>query len=111
MGLRVDRVKVAKVLGKTGQQYPVAPNLAQPIHDSLTLCWKLLEILPHGYYDAATKKKRWRIPMGARRTIPPGSVFHESVREKLHVDPTYKPKNLPEGWEQCTERAVAFEFK
>jgi len=32
------------------------------------------------------------------------------VGEKLRVDPTYKPQNLPDGWEQCTEPAVACEF-
>ena len=110
LGLLVDSQKAQMVVGRFPPPPPVAPNPAQPIHVSLRRFWWLLEILPHGYYDAATKKKRWRIPMGARRTIPPGSVFHESVGEKLRVDPTYKPQNLPDGWEQCTEPAVACEF-
>ena len=43
-----------------------------------------------------TRKKKWRIPLGARRVIPEGSALHETVREKLKLDPDYKPPNLPQ---------------
>jgi hypothetical protein len=76
----------------------VAPNPDQPEHDSLTKLWWILEVFPHSYYDSVAKKKKWRIPLGASRTITPGSVIHESVWTKLATDPTYRPKNLPPDW-------------
>jgi uncharacterized protein (DUF2235 family) len=80
---------------------PVPPNPGQTINVSLKGAWWLLEILPHSYWDSVAKKKRWRIPLGVRREIPAGSVLHETVQEKLHVDPTYKPPNLPQApWPQ-----------
>jgi uncharacterized protein (DUF2235 family) len=74
---------------------PVAPNPAQPMNVSLKKAWWLLEVLPHSYWDNDEEKKKWRIPFGAHRKIPQDSVFHETVREKLQVDPTYRPPNLP----------------
>jgi hypothetical protein len=75
----------------------VPPNQAQRIHNSLTGAWWILEFLPHKYYDPVAKKAIWRIPLGARRVIPDGSVLHETVREKLEIDPDYKPPNLPQS--------------
>jgi uncharacterized protein (DUF2235 family) len=76
---------------------PVPPNPAQKIHNSLTGAWWILEFLPHSYYDPVAKKKKWRIPLGARRLIAEGSVLHETVKEKLKIDPDYKPSNLPQS--------------
>jgi uncharacterized protein (DUF2235 family) len=96
LGLLVDPVKVDQVLGRVPPPPPVKPDPAQKIHNSLTGAWWILEFLPHSYYDFAAGKAKWRIPLGARRVIPDGSVLHETVREKLRVDPTYKPPNLPQ---------------
>jgi hypothetical protein len=74
---------------------PVAPDPAAPEHNSLTLAWWLLEFLPHSYYDPVKQKPRWRIPLGASRTIPEGSVLHASVQQKLVLDSKYRPGNLP----------------
>jgi uncharacterized protein (DUF2235 family) len=94
-GLLVDPQKARKVLGRIPPPPPVAPNPAAKAHNSLTWKWWILEILPHRYYDHASRQVKWRIPLGARRLIPVGSVFHQSVVEKLHVDPAYRPPNLP----------------
>jgi uncharacterized protein (DUF2235 family) len=94
-GLLVDPVKADRAIGRIPPPPPVAPDSAAPIHNSLTLPWWLLECLPHSYYDSVSKKVKWRIPLGAKRFIPNGSVLHETVNEKLRVDPQYKPKNLP----------------
>jgi uncharacterized protein (DUF2235 family) len=98
--LIVDMTKVRKVLGKVPPK-PIPPNPLQPINKSLHgFLWWLLEFLPHSYYNSVTKKKSWRIPLGAPRTIPLGSAFHSTVLEKVNYDPTYKPTNLPDGWEK-----------
>jgi len=103
LGLLVDAERARKVAGQIPPAPPVAPNPAQWIHKSLHGAWWILEFIPRKYYDSATKKEKWRIPLGASRTIPPGSVFHESLARKGQVDPTYHPKNLPPGWEECIE--------
>jgi len=91
---------VRKVLGKVPPK-PIPPNPLQPINKSLHgFLWWLMEFLPHSYYNSVTKKKSWRIPLGAPRTIPLGSAFHSTVLEKVNYDPTYKPTNLPDGWEK-----------
>ena len=95
IGLLVDPAKAQKVLGRVPPPPPVAPDPAAKTHNSLTWKWWILEILPHSYYDLAARRKKWRIPLGARRKIPEGSVLHGSVAEKLRVDATYRPPNLP----------------
>ena len=111
LGLLIDPQKANKALGRVPPPPPVAPDPAQRIHDSLEGAWWLLEVLPHRYYDFATQKLKWKIPLGMSRQIPPGSIFHESVPKKIAVDPTYRPQNLPDGWQQSIdpENACVFE--
>jgi uncharacterized protein (DUF2235 family) len=99
LGLMVDSARADFILGRT-QATPPAPVPPDPrgvLHNSLTAVWWLLEFLPHSYWDAAERKKRWRIPCGAPRFIPDGSVLHATVRDKLAVAPHYQPKNLPQN--------------
>jgi len=96
LGLLVDRERAEQVLGRVPPPPPiVSPDPAARIHNSLTSVWWILEFLPHSYYDPTKKKSRWRIPLGAPRFIPDGSVLHETVHQKLQVDPNYKPPNMP----------------
>jgi hypothetical protein len=110
LGLLVHPWRARKAVGSVPPPPPVAPNPAQPIHKSLQGAWWLLELLPRRYYDSATGKERWRIPLGASRTISPGSTIHESVAKKFEVDTTYKPKNLPPDWQEHIEPWVRCEF-
>jgi len=98
-GLLIDPQRAARVLGRIPPPPPVAPDARGKLHNSLTTAWWILELLPHSYFDPSLKKTRWRIPLGARRTIPEGSVFHATVRERLETDSSYRPSNLPEDRE------------
>ena len=98
LGLLVDSAKIEEILGRVPPPPPIAPNPAAKINKSLKGAWWILELFPHSYYDPVAKKVKWRIPLGARRVIPEGSVLHQTVEEKLKVDPDYDPPNLPKTW-------------
>ncbi len=101
-GLKVNPDRRKMVLGE-GTSSSAAAELykradpTHPIHKSLKGSWWLLEFLPHRYYDKALKKEQWRIPMGVPRHVPPGSVVHPSVMERMQDKQMhYAPPNVPE---------------
>ena len=105
LGLLVDPARANYILGRVPAAppaptppppVPAPPDPRAMVHNSLTTGWWLLEFLPHKYYDFAEKRAKWRIPLGARRTIPDGSVLHASVKQKTAVDGSYRPDNLPQ---------------
>ncbi len=98
LGLIIDLDRARRVLGRVPPPPPFPPNAAAPINNSLTWAWWILEFLPHSYYDPVARKPKWTIPLGQRRIIPEQSVLHATVEEKLKVDLSYKPPNLPKAW-------------
>ena len=100
-GLAVDDYRAALVLGRLHDTremvHYVKPDAAAQIHESLTGAWWILEFFPHKYWDKATRTIKWTIPMGSRRDIPVSKsiVMHQSVQQRLHEVPAYRPKNLP----------------
>ena len=100
-GLRIYESRANMVLGRanpTPAQPPyVQPDPAAMIHDSLKGAWWMLECLPHVYYDKPQARPMWRIPLGARRTIPEGSILHESVMQRGNLLKEYRPPNLPKN--------------
>lgn len=110
LGLLVDPQRAQMVVGRFPPPPPVAPNPAQEIHRSLRSCWWLLEFIPRRIFDSTTEKQKWTIPRGTSRQIPPGSRIHESVQIKMEIDKSYRPKNLPDGWESCIEPETRPDF-
>jgi uncharacterized protein (DUF2235 family) len=95
-GLGIEDIKARVVLGHTPPNPAVQglPNFAGPnsdaeLHCSLHGPWWLLEMLPQE--DPHPHCKRWYLPKGRMRTIPPGSHIHDSV-----IKGKYMPSDLPE---------------
>jgi uncharacterized protein (DUF2235 family) len=99
-GLKVDRAKVATILGYSGNTYS-RPDASAILHNSLSGPWLLLEALPHRYYDKTCHPpEKWRLPLGRRRQMLPGAVVHDSVRQKIALGTGYNPPNVPAVTEQ-----------
>lgn len=85
-GLEVDPIKANTMLGKCSV-YPPLPSLPKykmpdpkdELHHSLHGIWWALEVLPQ--QDMHDGGKRWHLPLGERRVIPPNSYIHESVAQ------------------------------
>ena len=89
-GLKIDRRRARTILHGLA-----SPNPTAPLHNSLKGAWWLLEYLPQRYFDKLTKTEKWRIPVGVSRSIPEGSLIHESVLERMQLAGDYRPLNLP----------------
>ena len=107
-GLLVDRQKADQVLGRIPPAPPGPPDPKAETHNSLTWYWWILEFFPHSYYDPVLKRAKWRIPLGARRFIPEGSVLHATVNEKRWLDQSYMPANLPASSDTEPRNPCAF---
>jgi hypothetical protein len=97
-GLLIDQRKAALILGRSGGPY-APPDPAACQHESLRGPWWIVEILPHRYYNFDTGKYSYRIPMGAHRTIPEGSVLHQTVLDRMKLIAQYLPPNLPKVYQ------------
>ncbi len=102
-GLVLVQDRVDLVLGRHPSTYPhVEPLYKKPqhslVHHSLKGVWWILELLPHIYYDKDHGQEFYRVPLGARRDLPPMSLVHPSVVERInHPSAGYKPANLTKG--------------
>ena len=109
-GMRLDPERVSLVLGEPTTKYPACQPLyekpnSSPVHKSLKRLWRVLEVLPHIYYDKNQGKELRRIPLGAWRQIPDGAMVHASVAQRLkNPAAEYSPRNLdPAGLVEFTE--------
>ena len=68
-------------------------------HNSMNATWRALE-----YWPKADEYKEWPqrksflghyIPDAEPRLIPENAFLHESVIEKIKMDPSYRPENIP----------------
>jgi uncharacterized protein (DUF2235 family) len=94
-GLKVDPAREAKVLGFSGGGF-VKEDADADAHESLKGAWKIAEWVRKPHYDAATGRTEMRANRGRRRTIPAGSMVHESVRRR-HGGEYWKAAGVPEN--------------
>lgn len=80
-GLLTDSTMVNQILGRSD------PNFARPdahakLHESLTGPWLLAEYIPKRHYSWTLGKEERRANRSSRRTIPPGSLVHQSAYDR-----------------------------
>lgn len=102
-GLRVHTTLVNRLVKGHGRNRTyVAPDPAAPLHNSMTIGWKLLEFLPkHRKWKEGPDKAGalpWYIPSGEARHIPPNAILHWSVIQRRSTCPAYRPPNLPKHY-------------
>lgn len=81
-----------------GDERFVPPGPTGELHNSLTFFWWILEIIPKSVRWRSWPQRRaflgWYLPLGEPREIPPESLIHYSVQERMALDKTYRPINL-----------------
>lgn len=109
-GVLLVQDRVDLVLGRGSRTRRASEALytrptSSPVHRSLKGFWWILELLPHLYYDKDHGKELYRVPLGARRKLPPGAFVHHSVKKRMEEPGFgYKPKNLLDGTLLPSER-------
>ena len=78
-GLLVDPTKETEVLGRTQGTSYAQPDPNAKAHESLTGSWRFAEFVPKKHYDWKRRKWHRRMNRSRRRTIPAGSLVHESA--------------------------------
>ncbi|EJL57324.1 MULTISPECIES: DUF2235 domain-containing protein [unclassified Rhizobium] len=85
------------VLGKSGKKY-VPLDATVPLHDSMSVGWKILEYIPRRVPENSWRKHGSRsaiyFPLSDRRFIPDDALIHISVKERKDAS-SYDPPNLP----------------
>lgn len=77
-GLIVDPVREAEVLGLSGGGYvPARPDAC--MHESLQGAWNIAEFIPKRHWNWSSGRWEHRMNLYRRRTIPSGSLVHESA--------------------------------
>ena len=90
-GLEINQDKYDDiVLDKTNHGLK-GPDQNQPVHQSLSGAWWILEVLPR----RKRREKRYFIPLARPRTIFSNSLIHQSVFDKMKSDSSYNPPNIP----------------
>ena len=80
-GLLVNAGKEEVVLGVNGGDF-VLPNAQGKAHESLHGMWNIAEFVPKKHYNWQKQKESRRMNLYRRRTIPPGSLIHESAFQR-----------------------------
>jgi len=81
-GLRIDPEKRRRLLDEAAREEP-RPLM---LHNSLKWYWWPAEIVPKPHYDWTRERWSRRMNLARRRTIPDGSLVHDSA---LELGPDY----------------------
>lgn len=81
-GLLVNDKKERDVLGVSGTGGFVLPNAQADAHESLKGFWKVAEFLWKKHYNWQKGREERRMNLFRRRTVPPGSLVHESAFQR-----------------------------
>jgi uncharacterized protein (DUF2235 family) len=98
-GLLIDVQKARQILGWAPESPFSSPNPAADAHESCKGWWRLAEFIPKRHYNWRKGVEERRMNLFRRRTIPDGSVVHESVVDRMKSVPAYHPPNLPTNYE------------
>lgn len=76
------------------------PDAMAEIHDSMSIWWYPLEILPksikrRGWPGRFAWLWKWYLPLEEPRAIPEGHELDDSLAERTRRWPFYQPRNLP----------------
>ena len=103
-GIRLNKDRLDLVLGRMPNpavepELLYEPPTSSPLHNSLTWAWKILELIPHIYYNKENVQEQRRVPLGMRRReLPDESLVHESVVTRMETEKyKYAPKNVTRG--------------
>lgn len=80
-GLLADDDRLKLVLGMSGGGYS-PPQANAPMHELLTGLWRFAEFVPKRHYNWALKKEEMRPNLFRKRTIPSGSLVHQSAFDR-----------------------------
>jgi hypothetical protein len=103
-GLRIDGTKLQAALDSGKDAWVGTPDFATDQHDSLTLAWKPLELVPKPHSsrnpDGSFGRKRLLLPFleagfsGRPRTLSGGDKVHRSAIERFVRRADYRPPTL-----------------
>jgi uncharacterized protein (DUF2235 family) len=105
-GLRVDPSMVDHLCWglprKGGNHHYAPPSVTDPLHNSLTAAWEILEWLPkeEKYREWPERKcvLGFYLPRGEPRLVPEGAIIHQSVVDRMAKVATYRPINMPKSY-------------
>lgn len=98
-GLLIDDQTAQDILGRTPGSPFTHGSPEAKAHESLTGWWPLAEFIPKRHYNWRNGTEERRMNLFRRRTIPEGSLVHDSVVERLKLVPAYRPSNLPKDYQ------------
>lgn len=81
-GLECHTGRVELILGRMGLGGYVEPDAHAILHESLVAAWPLAEFIPKRHYNWTTRREERRPNLFRRRTIPSGSLIHQSAYDR-----------------------------
>jgi uncharacterized protein (DUF2235 family) len=95
-GLLLNKARTDEVLGRSGTDF-AAPDPNAKLHNSMDKGWPLAELVWKRHYDEHTGDTSYKMNLFHRRTVPDGSLVHESVFKRSNYTPTLPPNRTVVG--------------